>query len=284
MNIGFIGTGVMGSSMASHLGEQLYIYNRTKKKAESLIANGAIWCDDIAGVAKQSDIIFTMLGYPEDVESVYLGEDSLIANGKLGQIMIDCTTSSPALARRIYNAAQLEGIGVLDAPVSGGDVGASNATLTIMIGGDAAICNKVTPLLSRIGTAIQYFGPAGSGQHAKMANQIAIATNMIGVAESLYYAKRSGLDVEKVLQTISQGAAGSWSLSNLAPRMLNGDFAPGFYTHHFLKDMKIALQEAEQMAIELPGLQLAYELYNSLSNDIKQSCGTQVIYQSYKEN
>ncbi|WP_414049056.1 NAD(P)-dependent oxidoreductase [Macrococcus animalis] len=284
MKIGFIGTGVMGSSMAMHLDEELYVYNRTKEKAQSLIDNGAVWCDSPKYVAELADIIFTIVGYPTDVEATYLGEEGLLTNGRAGQILIDCTTSSPELAERLFEAGQAKGIEVLDAPVSGGDVGAKNATLSIMVGGNESTFNKVKPLFERIGSSVAYFGSAGSGQHTKMANQIAIASNMLGVAESLYYAKSAGLNVEKVLETIAKGAAGSWSLSNLAPRMLKEDFGPGFYTHHFLKDMKIALDEAEKMNIQLPGLSLAYELYDTLSDDIKQLTGTQVIYKMYKEN
>lgn len=282
MKIGFIGTGVMGRSMASHLNETLYIYNRTKEKAQSLIEAGAVWCESPKAVAEQADIVFTILGYPVDVEETYLGENGLITNGSCGQIFIDCTTSSPELAKQLFEAGQTKGIEVLDAPVSGGDIGAKNATLSIMVGGNETTFDQVYPLFERIGASISYFGAAGSGQHTKMANQIAIASNMLGVAESLYYAKSAGLDVERVLETISKGAAGSWSLSNLAPRMLVDDFAPGFYTHHFLKDMKIALEEAEKMNIQLPGLALAYELYDRLSDELKQTTGTQIIYKKYQ--
>ncbi|MGK0575720.1 NAD(P)-dependent oxidoreductase [Macrococcus capreoli] len=281
MNIGFIGTGVMGSSMAAHIGESLFVYNRTKDKATQLINKGAVWCETPKAVVASADIVFTMLGYPDDVERIYLGEDGLITHGQSGQILVDCTTSSPELAMRLYEAGQTKGIEVLDAPVSGGDVGAKNGTLSVMVGGNESAFKQVKPLLERFGASISYFGPAGSGQHTKMANQIAIASNMLGVAESLYYAKSAGLDVEKVLETIAKGAAGSWSLSNLAPRMLKGDYGPGFYTHHFLKDMKIALSEAEKMKIKLPGLNLAYQLYDALSDELKQSTGTHIIYEKY---
>ena len=283
MKVGFIGTGVMGSSMASHIQGELFVYNRTKQKAQGLIDQGATWCDSPKVVAQSSDIVITMLGYPDDVYETYLGEESLIKGAKPGQIFIDCTTSSPELADEIYEAFKEKNISVLDAPVSGGDVGAKNGTLSIMVGGDEAAYEKVLPILEMFGQKIQYFGKAGSGQHTKMANQIAIASGMIGVAESLYYAKSAGLDVERVLETISQGAAGSWSLSNLAPRMLKGDYQPGFYTHHFLKDMGIALMEAEKMGIQLPGLALAYQIYDELSDALKNSTGTHIIYQSYQE-
>lgn len=283
MKIGFIGTGVMGSSMASHIGGTQYIYNRTKHKAEALIRDGHIWCETPGEIARSADVVFTMLGYPIDVEAIYLGPDGLLANGKPGQIYIDCTTSSPELAQKIYNAAKAKEIDVLDAPVSGGDVGAKNGTLSVMVGGDEVVLKKVLPLIETFSSSVTYFGAAGSGQHTKMANQIAIATNMIGMAESLYYAHHAGLDVEKVLETISKGAAGSWSLSNLAPRILDGNYKPGFYTHHFLKDMKIALDEAEKMGITLPGLELSYRLYDTLSADVKETTGTHAIYQYYEK-
>ncbi|WP_424960717.1 NAD(P)-dependent oxidoreductase [Macrococcus carouselicus] len=281
MKIGFIGTGVMGASMAKFLEGELYVFNRTKLKAQELIEDGAVWCENPREVAEQAEVIFTMLGYPDDVRQMYLGEDGLIEYGRQGQVLIDCTTSSPELASEIARAAEEKGIFVLDAPVSGGDVGAQNGTLSTMVGGAQEVFYRVEPLLQSFSNSVSYFGPAGSGQHTKMANQIAIASGMIGVAESLYYAKSAGLDVERVLETISKGAAGSWSLSNLAPRMLSGDFKPGFYTHHFLKDMKIVLGEAEKMGIQLPGLQLAYELYNDLSDEQKKNDGTQTIINRY---
>ncbi|ULG71227.1 NAD(P)-dependent oxidoreductase [Macrococcus brunensis] len=284
MKIGFIGTGVMGASMAGYLEGDLYVHNRTKHKAQGLLDNGAFWCDSPASLVKEADLLFTMLGYPDDVREMYLGETGLIANGKSGQIMIDCTTSSPELAAQIAEEARAKGIIVLDAPVSGGDVGAKNGTLSTMVGGDADAFLTVEPILQSFSASVSYFGPAGSGQHTKMVNQIAIASGMIGVAESLYYAKSAGLDVERVLETISKGAAGSWSLSNLAPRMLSGDFKPGFYTHHFLKDMKIALEEAAKMNIKLPGLVLVYSLYQELSEGEKTSDGTHTIIHYYERS
>lgn len=285
MNIGFIGTGVMGSSMAGHIkGHSLFVYNRTKDKADALVNQGAVWCDSPKEVSAQCDIIMTMLGYPHDVEEMYLGEDGLIEQGRAGQIMIDCTTSSPELARRIADAAAEKGLAVIDAPVSGGDIGARNGTLSVMVGGDEQAFLKTKDIIAMFSGSIQYFGPAGSGQHTKMANQIAIASGMIGVAESLYYAEQAGLDIERVLETISKGAAGSWSLSHLGPRMLAGDYKPGFFTHHFLKDMKIALDEAVKMNIELPGLKLAYELYDQLSQQQKETTGTHIIFEKYRSN
>ncbi|WP_424960621.1 NAD(P)-dependent oxidoreductase [Macrococcus lamae] len=285
MNIGFIGTGVMGKSMAGHLkGHTLFVFNRTKEKADTLIEQGAVWCRSPAEVSEQCDVIFTMLGYPHDVEEMYLGEQGLVKCGRPGQFLIDCTTSSPELAKKIAEEAMAAGISVIDAPVSGGDIGAKNGTLSVMTGGDEQAYLKVREILNMFSSSVQYFGQAGSGQHTKMANQIAIASGMIGVAESLYYAEQAGLDIERVLETISKGAAGSWSLSNLAPRMLAGDYQPGFYTHHFLKDMKIALDEASKMNIQLPGLELAYQLYNQLSEEQKQSTGTHIIFERYRGN
>lgn len=285
MKIGFIGTGVMGQGMIRHLkGHDIYIHNRTKAKAEQLIKEGAVWCETPGQVVTESEIVFTMLGYPADVETMYLGAEGLIQIAEPGQIFIDCTTSSPELAVRIAIEAEQHHVDVLDAPVSGGDIGAKNGTLSVMVGGDEQAFVKVRPVIDLFSSTVQYFGPTGSGQHTKMANQIAIASNMIGVAESLYYAKSAGLDVERVLETISKGAAGSWSLTNLAPRMLKKDFEPGFYTHHFLKDMKIALAEAEKMEIKLPGLELAYRLYHQLSEELKQTTGTHIIIEQYLGN
>ena len=262
--IAFIGTGVMGTSIVRHLLDSNYkvvVYTRTKEKAESLIEAGAVWADTVGAAVKDADLIFTMVGYPTDVEEVYFGKDGIFSTGKAGQILIDMTTSSPALAKRIAEAGAKLQMAAIDAPVSGGDIGAKNGTLSIMCGGEEEIFDKIAPILSIFGKQIVYQGVAGAGQHAKMCNQIAIATNMIGVCEALAYAEKAGLNPETVLKSISTGAAGSWSLSNLAPRMLNGDFEPGFYVKHFLKDMNIALAEAEAMKLSLPGLQLAREMY-----------------------
>lgn len=284
MNVGFIGIGVMGRAMAKHLmndGHQLFVFNRTKEKTNELVTDGAIWCETPSQVVKASEIIFTMLGYPIDVEEMYLGEGGLLDSSRAGQLMVDCTTSSPNLAEKIAKVALTKHVHVLDAPVSGGDVGAQSGALSVMVGGDFTAYERALPLINSFSKMVQHFGESGSGQHTKMANQIAIAAGMLGVAESLYYAKRAGLNTEKVLKTISGGAAASWSLSNLAPRMLKEDYQPGFYTHHFLKDMKIALEEAEKMAIQLPGLQLAYDMYNELSDELKQTTGTHIIYKQY---
>lgn len=281
--IGFIGLGVMGGAMAEHLleaGFELTVYNRTKKKAETLLSKGAKWADTPAAAAKNSDVVITMVGYPEDVEEVYLGKDGILET-KTGGYVIDMTTSSPKLAKKIYDAAAKKGIASVDAPVSGGDIGARNATLVIMVGGDEKAFHALAPIFNALGKTVRYFGAAGSGQYTKMANQIAIAAGMLGVAESLSYAKKAGLNPEAVLETISGGAAGSWSLSNLGPRMLKGDTAPGFYIKHFIKDMRIAIESAEEMYLELPGLKLAKRLYDELSARGMEDCGTQTIYQWY---
>ena len=281
--IGFIGLGVMGGAMAEHLleaGFELTVYNRTKKKAETFLSKGAKWADTPAAAAKNSDVVITMVGYPEDVEEVYLGKDGIL-EAKTGGYVIDMTTSSPKLAKKIYDAAAKKGIASVDAPVSGGDIGARNATLVIMAGGDEKAFHALAPIFNALGKTVRYFGAAGSGQYTKMANQIAIAAGMLGVAESLSYAKKAGLNPEAVLETISGGAAGSWSLSNLGPRMLKGDTAPGFYIKHFIKDMRIAIESAEEMHLELPGLKLAKRLYDELSARGMEDCGTQTIYQWY---
>jgi 3-hydroxyisobutyrate dehydrogenase len=279
--IGFIGTGVMGNSMAGHLlsaGYSLIIYTRSKEKAEMLLQKGANWANTPKEVAEKANVIFTMVGYPSDVEEVYLGEDGLITNGKENTYLLDMTTSTPSLAVKIQDEASKKGIHALDAPVSGGDIGAKEARLSIMVGGNDEDFQKVEPLLQLLGTNIVYQGKAGSGQHTKMCNQITIASNMIGVCEALVYARESGLDPELVLKSISSGAAGSWSLSNLGPRMIAGDFAPGFYIKHFIKDMNIALQEAEQMGLEVPGLALARSLYGKLVDQGEENSGTQALY------
>ncbi|GAJ38836.1 putative 2-hydroxy-3-oxopropionate reductase [Parageobacillus caldoxylosilyticus NBRC 107762] len=282
--IGFIGLGVMGKSMARHLlkaGYPLLVYTRTKEKANDLIEEGAVWKETVAELAKEADVVITMVGYPQDVEEVYFGDEGILANAKEGTYVIDMTTSTPTLAKKIYQEAKKRNIYALDAPVSGGDIGARQGTLTIMVGGDEEVFSACKPILERLGTNIILHGKAGAGQHTKMCNQIAIASNMIGVCEALAYAKCSGLDPFKVLESISQGAAGSWSLSNLAPRMLSGDFKPGFYVKHFIKDMKIALEEAEKMNLQLPGLELAKSMYEELAKAGEENSGTQALYKRY---
>ncbi|ATY28029.1 MULTISPECIES: NAD(P)-dependent oxidoreductase [Bacillus amyloliquefaciens group] len=279
--VGFIGLGVMGNSMASHILEAGYpvlVYTRTKQKAEEILNKGAVWQETVKDLSEKADIIITMVGYPSDVEEIYLGENGILRHAKEGAFVIDMTTSKPSLAKKIAEKAKEKSILALDAPVSGGDIGARNGTLAIMAGGEKEAFEACLPLFSVMGENIQYQGPAGSGQHTKMCNQIAIAAGMVGVAEAMAYAEKSGLNPEQVLKSITTGAAGSWSLSNLAPRMLKGDFAPGFYVKHFIKDMGIALEEAELMGEEMPGLALAKSLYDKLSAQGEENSGTQSIY------
>ncbi|MBR9649329.1 NAD(P)-dependent oxidoreductase [Clostridium tyrobutyricum] len=279
--IGFIGTGVMGNSMASNLlagGYNLLVYNRTRSKADNLVKNGARWKNSVEELARESDIVISIVGYPKDVEETYLGENGVLNNAKRGSTIIDMTTSKPSLAKKIYEEAKKKGLYSLDAPVSGGDVGAKNGTLSIMVGGDRNVFEKVKPIFELMGKNIVLQGPAGSGQHTKMCNQIAIAANMMGVCEAMAYAKKSGLDPETVLKSIEVGGASSWSLSNLAPRMIKGDFKPGFYVKHFIKDMNIALDEAKNMNLETPALKLSKSLYDELLSENKGDCGTQVLY------
>ncbi|WP_045515468.1 NAD(P)-dependent oxidoreductase [Neobacillus niacini] len=283
--IGFIGTGVMGKSMAGHLmtaGYPLIIYSRTKEKAGDLLAKGADWAETPRDVASKANVIITMVGYPSDVEEIYLGENGLVNHVKSGSYLIDMTTSAPSLAVKIYKAAKERDIHTIDAPVSGGDVGAKEAKLSIMVGGEEEDVEAVRPLLNLLGTNIVYQGEAGAGQHTKMCNQIAIASNMIGVCEAIIYAEKAGLNPESVLKSITTGAAGSWSLSNLAPRMLNGNFEPGFYIKHFIKDMKIALDEAEHLEMKVPGLALAKSLYDQLAEMGEENSGTQALYKYWK--
>ena len=283
-SIGFIGTGVMGTSIVKHLlkdGHEVHIYSRTKAKAEPLIELGAKWYGTAGEAAQKSDIIFTMVGFPEDVKEVYFDDHGIFANSKDGTIVVDMTTSQPTLAKKIAEHAKSVHMEALDAPVSGGDVGAQNGTLSIMVGGDKAVFDKVIPLFEVFGENIVYQGDAGAGQHTKMCNQIAIATNMIGVCEAIAYGKKAGLDINTVLESISAGAAGSWSLSNLAPRMVKGDKAPGFYIKHFIKDMRIALEEAELMHLELPGLTLAKQMYDELAAKGYDDNGTQALIDFY---
>jgi len=284
-NMGFIGLGVMGSAMAGHLlaaGQRVEVYTRTKAKAERLLMAGASWAATPAALAKKCDLIFTMVGYPSDVEEIYFGEAGLIANARPGTLLIDTTTSSPELAARIYAAAVAKGLAALDAPVSGGDTGAKNATLTIMVGGDEKVFESVKPLLEILGKTVIRQGGPGMGQHTKMANQISIAANLMGAIESVTYARAAGLDPRKVLLSIGSGSAGSWQLNNMVPRVLDGDFAPGFYVKHFLKDLRIALDAAKRMKINLPLLELAEALFEKLSAEGMGDFGTQALYKLYE--
>ena len=266
--LGWIGTGVMGTSMCGHLlslGFSATIYNRTADKAKTLLDKGATWADSPKAVAEQSEVVFTIVGYPRDVREVILGEHGVLAGSKAGNVIADMTTSEPALAQEIYAAAKAKGVHAVDAPVSGGDIGAREARLSIMVGGDATVIQALQPCWEAMGKTIVRQGGPGAGQHTKMVNQTLIATGIIGVCEALLYAYKAGLDLNTVLQSVSGGAAGSWSLSNYGPRMINGNFDPGFYVEHFIKDMGIALEEANRMGLALPGLALAKQLYVSLA-------------------
>ncbi len=281
--IAFIGTGVMGRSMAGHLlaaGYPVSVYSRTKAKAAPLLEKGAEWRESPAEAVADAAIAITMLGFPRDVEAVYLGADSVMEGLARGALAIDMTTSSPSLARRLAELGAQRGIGILDAPVSGGDLGAREARLSIMVGGEASDLDRALPMLRHLGQNIVRQGPAGAGQHAKMCNQIAIAGGMVAIAESLAYARSAGLDPATTLRSISAGAAGSWTLSNLVPRALQGDFAPGFYVKHFIKDMGIALESAAEMDLRLPGLELAKRAYEVLAANGGAEEGTQALFRA----
>ncbi len=282
--IGFVGTGVMGAAMAGHLldaGFNLRVYNRTRAKAEPLLARGAAWADSPGEAAKGADVVVTMVGFPADVEECYLGELGVIANADAGSVLVDMTTSSPGLAEKIAAAAQARDLVALDAPVSGGDVGARNATLTIMVGGDEAAFERVSPVFSAMGKSVTLHGGPGAGQHCKMANQIAIAATMLGMCECLSYAEGAGLDKTRVIETLTGGSAQTWTLANYGPRVLNGDFAPGFYVKHFVKDLRIALASANAMGREMPGLAMAKRLYVALADGGGSELGTQALWLLY---
>ena len=287
MRIGWIGTGIMGCSMCRHLiegGHSAVVYNRTRSKTDSLVALGAKYVSSPAEVAKESDVVFTMVGFPADVENVYFGENGIFEGlaavaddaGK-GPILVDMTTTKPSLAVKIYEKAKELGLEALDAPVSGGDSGARNATLSIMVGGDASTLAKVEPLFKLMGKSIVLEGAAGAGQHTKMANQIQIAGTMVGLCEALAYSKAAGLDLETMVATISKGAAGCFSLDSYAPRIIKGDYAPGFIVEHFVKDMKIAIEESHRMGLELKGLELVESMYEELCAKGYGRCGTQAL-------
>jgi 3-hydroxyisobutyrate dehydrogenase len=265
--VGWVGTGVMGRWMCQHLMAKGYpatVYNRTKDKAQPLVEQGAAWADSPKAVAERSDVVFAIVGFPRDVREVFLGASGALAGSKAATVLVDMTTSEPSLAREIYDAAKKKNVAAVDAPVSGGDVGAKNAALSIMIGGDEDVVTALRPLFECMGKTIVYQGPAGAGQHTKMVNQVLIAANMVGVCEALLYGYKAGLNLETVMQSVSVGAAGSWSLSNLAPRIIARNFEPGFFVEHFIKDMGIALGEAERMNLALPGLALAKQLYEAV--------------------
>lgn len=265
--IGWIGLGVMGSSMCGHLiskGFSATVFTRTKSKAEGLLEQGAAWADSPKAVAEASDVIFSIVGFPHDVREVMLGDDGALAGCSAGNVLVDMTTSEPSLAMEIADAAEAHGVKSIDAPVSGGDVGAKEARLSIMIGGDKATVDALAPCWEAMGKTIVYQGGPGAGQHTKMVNQTLIATNMIGVCEALLYAHRAGLDLNTVMQSVESGAAGSWSLTNLGRRIIDNNFDPGFFVEHFIKDMGIALDEANRMGLALPGLALAKQLYEGV--------------------
>lgn len=280
VRIGWIGTGVMGTAMCGHLidaGHPAVVYNRTCDRAAELLAKGAGWRDSPAAVAAESDVVFTIVGTPEDVREVVLGTSGVLAGAAPGTLLVEMTTSEPQFAHEISIAGETAGVDVLDAPVSGGDVGAREARLVIMVGGRPEAFERARPLLEELGRLVFHAGGAGAGQHTKMVNQIAIASGLVGVCEALVYAARAGLDIAGVIETISGGAAGSWSLTNYAPRMLLGDFAPGFRVDHLVKDLGIALDEARKMKISLPGLALAEQLYVSLQAEGSGKDGVQAL-------
>jgi 3-hydroxyisobutyrate dehydrogenase len=286
LTIGWIGTGVMGSPMCGHLldaGYPVRVFSRTKERASSLIDKGAEWSGSPAETAEGASVVMTMVGYPSDVRHVVLGDDGALSAAAKGTTLVDMTTSEPLLAREIFDAAAERGVASLDAPVSGGDVGARNATLVIMVGGLQKDFDRVLPVLQALGKVVALEGGPGAGQHTKMVNQIAIASGMVGVCEGLLYAYRAGLDVAKVVETISTGAAGSWSLSNYGPRALRGDFEPGFKIDHFVKDLGIALDEARRMRLALPGLALAEQLYIAASAQGWGQKGTHALVQALAE-
>lgn len=288
MKIGFIGTGVMGHGIITNLikaGHQLTVYNRTKSKADSLVKLGARWADTPALATKNNDVVFSMVGFPADVEEVYFGDDGIFAAATAGQMIVDMTTSTPSLAIKIGGAADKRGILALDAPVSGGDVGAKNATLTVMVGGNRSAFNQLTPVFNQLGQRVQYFGSYGAGQHTKMANQIMIAGTMTGLTEMLVYAQKANLDLPAVLATLNSGGAANWSMANYVPRILKNDYTPGFFAKHFLKDLRIALDEADKMGLDLPATRQAKELYEKLVDERGLGdAGTQALVKLWWEN
>jgi 3-hydroxyisobutyrate dehydrogenase len=278
--IGWIGVGVMGTSMCGHLlhaGFTATVFNRTKAKAQPLLDAGAAWADSPKEAAAASDVVFTMVGYPADVRQVILGHDGVLAGCRPGSIVVDMTTSEPSLAVEIAQTAARQGVHAVDAPVSGGDIGAREARLSIMIGGAAEVIEALHPCWRAMGTVFVRQGGPGAGQHAKMVNQVLLGGNMVGVCEALLYAYKAGLDLETVMQSVASGAAGSWSLSNLGPRIIANNFAPGFFVEHFIKDLGIALAEAKRMKLCLPGLALANQLYLSLAAHGHGRAGTQAL-------
>lgn len=287
MKIGFIGTGVMGSSMIKNLLNANYdvnVFNRTKEHAQSVLEAGAHWCDTPEDVAKTSSVVITIAGFPQDVEKIYFGEHGLFSGADENTILVDSTTSTPKLDEKIYKEGQKENIQTLDAPVSGGDVGAQNGNLTIMVGGDKTTFDEVKPVLSVMGSQVKLFGGPGKGQHTKMANQIMIAGTMTGMIEMFEYGKAAGLNLPSMIETVTSGSADNWSLDNYGPRVIAGDFKPGFSAKHFLKDLRIALQGAEEMEIDLPATKLAKQLYEKMVDEYQLgNDGTQGLIKIYKK-
>ncbi len=284
--VAWIGTGVMGRSMCAHIieaGHSVQVYNRTKEKTDELVKTGAEWRSSPAEAAEGADFIFTIVGYPDDVEEVILGEQGVLKSAKEGAVLIDMTTSTPTLAESIYEEGRKRGVACLDAPVSGGDTGARNGSLAIMIGGDKKAFEKTSPFFDLMGENIKLMGGAGKGQHTKMSNQILIAGTMIGVVESLLYTYKAGMDMDEVIDVIGKGAASSWSINNLGRRIAKGDYDPGFYIKHFVKDMGIALAEARRMNLSLPGLALAHQFYVSAIALDWENLGTQGLYRVFEK-
>ena len=280
MKVGFIGLGVMGQSMARHIldaGYELFVYNRTKSKADNLVESGAIWLDSPREVAEQADVVITIVGYPKDIEEVYYGEQGLFNGAHSDSIFIDMTTSTPSLAIELAEKSKERGIGILDAPVTGGDVGAREGRLAVLVGGDEDVLEKARPVIESFAASITRFGESGAGQHAKVVNQIMVAGTMLGLAEMMAYAKQADLDLTKLVDTIGSGAASNRSLENYGPRIIKKDYSPGFFVKHFVKDLKIALDEAEKMSLDLPMTQLAHKLYTQLAQDGHADEGTQAI-------
>jgi len=285
MKVGWIGTGVMGAAMADHVldaGHELFVFNRSREKAETLVEKGAHWVESPAEAAAHSEIVFTIVGFPKDVEEVYLAAQGVFAANGPCRIVVDMTTSTPSLAKILEEGAVKRGMESLDAPVSGGDIGAREGNLAIMVGGRKQVFEEVLPLLETFGSRISYMGGAGAGQHTKMANQILIAGTMIGVCESLLYAEKQGLDQQAVIDIIGKGAAGSWSINNLGPRIVRGDYGSGFFVEHFVKDMGIALQEAAMLDLSLPGLALVHQLYVAVKAQGHARSATQALILALK--
>ena len=284
--IGWIGTGVMGSSMCGHLltaGYRVTIHSRTRSKAQSLLDRGAQWAESPHAVAAESDILFTMVGFPQDVRQVYFATDGILSGAGAGTILVDMTTTQPSLSRDIAAAASAKDLSAIDAPVSGGDVGAKNAGLSIMIGGDTESVQAVMPLFELLGKKIVHQGQPGTGQHAKLCNQIVIAGTMVGVCESMLYGYKAGLDLNRIFESIRGGAAACWTLDNLAPKILQRNFDPGFFVEHFIKDMGIALEESKRMGLVLPGLTLVHQLYQTVQTLGHGRSGTHALMLALEE-